>query len=310
MPTPGEVTVGVIGTGHMGGAVAGRVLGAGYRLAVHDTSPAAVAGLAGAGAEVYPDPEALAAACDMVLLSLPSHTEVDRVVFGAGGVLGGLRDGGVLANLTTGSVRHLAALAALEASHDIRVVTCPVSQGVDGAGRGELSMFLGGTAEACEVALPVLKTFASRIIYLGDHAAAMAAKLITNLSWYVNAALLPELLALAVRSGISRDDVQEVLAESCGDSWVIRHDIPSVLDGSYDPSFTLGLACKDLRLIGELITLCDVPAEIAPAAAAVFGRACRVYGAGAPELYPARWVEQLARVQLGPDPPGPLGMVV
>jgi 3-hydroxyisobutyrate dehydrogenase len=296
---------GVIGTGSMGGAIARRILEAGYRLHVHDIRPEAVRELAALGATVSPDPEALAAACDVVLLSLPSHFEVDDACFGERGVLRSLRRGGVLVNLTTGSVRQLPRLEQAGITHKVHYITAPVSQGVDNAALGRLSVFLGGTEEGCRLALPVLKTFCADVVYLGDHLAAMAAKLVTNLSWYVNAALLPELLALSVRAGIPLEDVQTILAASCGDSWVARHDLPAVLDGTCDPSFTLGLAVKDLRLIGELADLLDVPVEVGSVARTVFHRACLLYGTGAPELSHAWFMEDLTGTTLRLDRPGP-----
>jgi 3-hydroxyisobutyrate dehydrogenase len=291
-------TVGIVGTGSMGRTVARRVLEGGYRLRVHDARPDAVKELASLGATACPDPKALGDDCDVVLLSLPSHVEVEQVCFGERGVLRSLRRGGVLINLTTGSVRQLPSLAETERSHGIHYVTAPVSQGVDNAALGRLSTFVGGTEQAYRLALPVLATFCTDVIYLRDHLAAMAAKLVTNLSWYVNAALLPELLALSVRAGIRLEEVQDVLSTSCGDSWVVRHDVPSVLRGTYDPTFTLALAVKDLRLISELSELLDIPIEVGTVAQAAFRRAHLLYGPDAPELSPARFMEQLTGVQL------------
>lgn len=297
---------GMVGTGSMGGEIAERIRAAGYPLRVHDIRPEATRELAARGAIVSPDPETLGGTCDVVLLSLPSHVEVEEVCFGERGVLRSLRRGGVLINLTTGSVRQLPRLAEAEQGYGIHYVTAPVSQGVDNAARGRLSTFVGGTEQGYRLALPVLMTFCTEVIYLRDHLAAMAAKLVTNLSWYVNAALLPELLALSVRAGIRLEDVQKVLSSSCGDSWVVRHDVPSVLRGTYDPTFTLALAVKDLRLIGELAELLDIPAEVGAVAQTVFRRAHLLYGAGAPELSPVRLMEQITGVQLGPEPPVPL----
>lgn len=44
----------------------------------------------------------------------------------------------------------------------------------------------------------------------------------------------------------------EVLKKSVGDTFAVLHDVPSIFDGHYDPSFSLDLCCKDLRLLKEL----------------------------------------------------------
>jgi 3-hydroxyisobutyrate dehydrogenase-like beta-hydroxyacid dehydrogenase len=297
--------VGFIGTGSMGGAIARHLLSGGYELRVYDRRPEATAPLEAAGALVCPGPAALARECDVVLLSLPSHTEVYDVVFGPGGVLGALRPGGLIVNLTTGSVRALPRLAEVEHSHGIRYVTAPVSQGVDNAARGALSAFVAGTDEGLALALPVLQAFCAQVIRLPSHEAAMAAKIVTNLSWFINAAALGELMVLMVQAGIAREDVQRVLAASCGDSWVARHDIPSVLS-DYDPTFTLGLADKDLGLAAELAGMLGVPLEVGAAARAVFDRALALFGPGAPELSPVCLMEQLTGTRLGLKPPDPV----
>jgi 3-hydroxyisobutyrate dehydrogenase-like beta-hydroxyacid dehydrogenase len=281
---------GIIGAGHMGGAIARRLLKQGCALRVHDIRPEAAAALAAAGAQVMPDPAALAADCDVVLLSLPSHAEVSQVVFGERGLAGSMRPGQVLVNLTTGSVGSLPPLADLERTHGIRYVTAPVSQGVAAAEQGELTAFTAGTRDGLAGAEPVLRDFCSTVIRLDSHRAAMTAKLVTNLAWAISAAALPELLGVLGWAGIPPARAAEVLAASCGGSWVAEHDIPHVVDGSYDPSFTLGLLCKDLDLIREVAGAAGVRVEVGGAAEAVFRRALGVFGPDAPELSHVRLV--------------------
>lgn len=298
--------VGIIGTGSMGGAIARRVLASGHQLVVHDVRAEAVEQLAACGATVAPDPQTLAGRCDVVLLSLPSDVEVAAVVFGERGVRQSLRPGRVLVNLTTGSVTSLPRLAELEHSRGIFYLTAPVSQGADGAAAGKLTAFVAGSADGISLARPVLATFCGTVIVLRDHLAAMSAKLATNLLWFINAAALPEALALLARAGVPLQDAQAVLTGSCGDSWVARHDMGSVLDGTLDQSFTLGLSVKDLRLAGELAGLLGVPLEVAAAARTVFDRAYQAYGPNAPELSPVRLMAERTGIQLCPELPDPL----
>jgi 3-hydroxyisobutyrate dehydrogenase-like beta-hydroxyacid dehydrogenase len=301
----GPPAAGIIGCGHMGGAIAARWIDAGHRLHVCDIRPAAAEKLAARGAAVSPDPAALAAACDAVLLSLPSHVEVDEVCSG-GGVLGSLRPGRTLINLTTGSHRQLPGLAEAARARGIHYVTSPVSQAVDGATAGRLTAFTAGTEQAHRAAVPVLAEFCAAVLHFGeDHRAAMAAKIVTNLSWFINAAALGDLMPLAVRAGIPRERFREMMGASCGASWVADHDVPSILDGTYDETFTLGLAVKDLRLAFDLADDLGVPLEIAAAARAVFLRALARYGPDAPELIPVRIAAERAGVRLGQQPPVP-----
>ncbi|MGB3535052.1 MAG: NAD-binding protein [Microcoleaceae cyanobacterium] len=103
---------------------------------------------------------------------------------------------------------------------------------------------------------------AKETIYTGSHFSAIAAKLLTNLLWFINAAAIGEALVIGTKSGIDLPTLQKVVINSCGNSWVAKHDIPSIYNGDYDPSLTIKLCCKDLRLINELATNLNVPIEI------------------------------------------------
>jgi 2-hydroxy-3-oxopropionate reductase len=109
-----------------------------------------------------------------------------------------------------------------------------------------------------------MRAYCSDILYLGDHLAAMGAKLIMNLAWYVNAAAMAEIYALFVKAGIPPGLIQGILRASCGNSWVAENDLQQILDGTFDPTFRLRLAVKDLQLIAELADMLGVPCDLAP----------------------------------------------
>jgi 3-hydroxyisobutyrate dehydrogenase len=82
------------------------------------------------------------------------------------------------------------------------------------------------------------------------------------LLWFIHAAAIGEALILGAKSGIDLPTLEKVILNSCGNSWVASHDIASIYDGSYDPSFSIKLCCKDLRLINELAAQLNVPIEM------------------------------------------------
>jgi 3-hydroxyisobutyrate dehydrogenase-like beta-hydroxyacid dehydrogenase len=79
---------------------------------------------------------------------------------------------------------------------------------------------------------------------------------------------------------------------------VASHDLASIYDGSYDPSFSIRLCCKDLRLINELAAQLNVPIEMGSLAEQVFRRASNVYGEDAPELSVVRYLEDIPKTPL------------
>lgn len=298
--------IGFVGTGSMGNPVAANLLRAGHELAVHDLREDAAADLVAAGARWCPRAADVALDADVVMLSLPSHVEVESVCFGgavegADGVLAAMRPGAYLVDLTTVSVSLIPRLVEAQRTHGVRYLTAPVSQGVDNARAGRLSVFVGGDRADHEHCLPLFEAIATVVIHTGDHASAMAAKLLTNLLWYVNAVAIGEALVLGAKSGIDLPTLRQVVLNSCGTSWVADHDIPSIYDGSFDPSFTTKLCTKDLRLISELATRLNVPVELGATVEQAFRRAENLYGGDSPELSVVRFLQEATGTTLQLD---------
>ena len=297
--------IGFIGTGSMGSPIAQNLNAAGYQMFVHDLHQSAATPLLAAGATWCETPSAVARDAEVVFLSLPSHVEVESVCFGIDGILEAIRPGTYLIDLTTVSVSLIPRLIEAQETHGIRYLTSPVSQGVDNAHLGKLSVYVGGDRRDYEACRPLYDSIASVVIHTGDHASAMAAKLLTNLLWYINAAAIGEALVLGAKSGIDLPVLQQVILNSCGTSWVADHDIPSIYDGTFDPTFTTKLCTKDLRLISELATKLNVPVELGATVEQIFRRAENLYGGDSPELSVVRHLQEVTRTNLQLAPADP-----
>ncbi len=93
---------GIIGTGNMGGRMGRRVVAAGDPIIAFDVNDET---LAACGIEAAPSAAELVAAVDVVLLSLPDSSVIERVVLGEGGVLAHARVGLVVVDLSTADPR-------------------------------------------------------------------------------------------------------------------------------------------------------------------------------------------------------------
>jgi len=92
-------TIGFIGLGHMGGSMAARYLASGYTVYGEDRDRDEVRWLTEQGLRWADSPRAVAEAADIVMTSLPDDDAVESVAAGPDGILAGLSDGKVWADL-------------------------------------------------------------------------------------------------------------------------------------------------------------------------------------------------------------------
>lgn len=282
-------TIGFVGLGTMGGPMCTRLVRAGYDVVAFDLDDAKVATQVSAGARAADSAAACAAAADVFLTSLPRPDHVESVMVD-GGALQALRPGSIWIDLTTNDLDLVARLAAA-APDGVDVVDSPVTGAVDGARTGRLTLFAGGAAERVQQIRPILEHLGT-VIACGPLGSGNVVKLVTNQLWFIAAAAIGEGFALGVRHGVDLGVLHSAIRQSVGDSFVAVHDAPSIFAGHYDPSFTLDLCLKDLRLIEDLQRDLTAELPLTDAARRAFQTAADRYGRDAPELVVAKRIEE------------------
>ena len=291
-------TIGFIGVGNMGNPMARNLLEAGFPVVVHDLRPASAENLIKMGAKWAESPEIVAHQTDTVITMLPNPGVVESVMLGEKGVLNHLSPTSTWIDCTTNSPIVFQRIAKKAISLGIKVLDAPVTNAVDGAERGELVFFVGGEFEVFEQAKPILEPMAEKVFYAGCLGHGNLTKLITNLLWFVNACAIGEALVLGAKAGIPLPNLSEMIQASAGNSWVAQHDIPSIFAGDYDPSFTLQLCVKDLRLIDELAQQYNIPLMMGNQARTIFQAAQAKYGQDKGEMYVVKLLEDLVGLSL------------
>uniref|UniRef100_M8B1I9 6-phosphogluconate dehydrogenase NADP-binding domain-containing protein n=1 Tax=Aegilops tauschii TaxID=37682 RepID=M8B1I9_AEGTA len=143
---PGRTRVGWVGIGVMGGAMATRLLAAGFTVTAYARTSVKADALVAAGASVADSPASVAAASDVVFTMVSDPGDVRAVVLDrASGALAGLRPGGVLVDCTSSSPSLAREIAAAARSTGCHAVDAPVSGGDAGARDGTLAILAGGT---------------------------------------------------------------------------------------------------------------------------------------------------------------------
>ncbi len=281
-------TIGFVGLGNMGGPMCGRLIDAGFEVVAFDLVDDRLAAAGEHGAAAALSAADCARRADVLLTSLPRPEHVEAVMVGAG-ALAALRPGSLWVDLTTNRKELVTQLAA-GAPGGVCVVDAPVTGAVDGARTGRLTLFAGGEPEPVERARAVLAHLGT-VIACGPLGSGNVVKLVTNQLWFVGAAAIGEGFALGMAHGVELDVLYRAICDSVGDSFVARHDAPSIFAGHYDPSFTLDLCLKDLGLLAELQERVAARLLLTDAARAAFADAGERYGNDAGELHVAKRLE-------------------
>lgn len=257
--------IGFIGLGTMGGGMAANVLRAGYELVAHDIRREAATPLLENGASWADTPAELAAECDVVLTSLPGPRDVEAVALGDGGVLEGMRAGGVYIDMSTSSPTLIRSIAKRFAAKGAAVLDAPVSGGPVGARTGRLAVMVGGDRDVYERVKPALDAIGDRVGYIGGVGSGSIAKLMHNCIGYGLQTIVAECLTLGVKAGVDAAPLFEAICNgSVGRGSTFANTYPNTyLAGNFDPpSFALRLAHKDVGLALELAREYGVPMSV------------------------------------------------
>ena len=290
--------IGFVGLGNMGGPMATRLAAAGYDVMAFDINPEAVAAAVAGGCTSASDANECARHADLLMTSLPRPDHVQAVMVD-GGALGELSAGNIWVDLTTNRKDFVIELAG-QTPDGVTVVDSPVTGAVDGARNGKLTLFAGGTPDDLDRVVPVLEHL-GRAIKCGPLGTGNVTKLVTNQLWFIAAASIGEGFALGMANGVELDVLWDAIKDSVGDSFVARHDAPSIFAGHYDPSFTLDLCMKDLGLTMELSENVGTDLPMTEQAQATFARATERYGADVGELHVAKRIEDDAQLSFRLD---------
>ncbi|CAH2603895.1 NAD(P)-dependent oxidoreductase [Rhodovastum atsumiense] len=288
-----SLTLGFIGLGAMGGAVARRLAAGPWRVLVHDLAEAAVARAVAQGAVAAGDAGAAIAGADIAFTCLPTP-ELAEAFWQDHAAR--LREGAIAVDLSTvdpATSRRIATLVA--AGGRARFAACTLGKTPAMAERGEIPVFFGADDPSLlETLRPVLAQMASTVFDMGSPEGATMFKLISNLVGMTNLVVLAEGLQLARATGIADDTFTAALKTTGG--WSVQADIRLgwMAAADFAPRFAVDLATKDVRLSVDTAARRGVPTPVAAAALSVFSLA-RAAGLGAQDA-------AAVAVPLGPRP--------
>jgi 3-hydroxyisobutyrate dehydrogenase-like beta-hydroxyacid dehydrogenase len=242
-------TIGFIGLGKMGGNMAARYLAAGYTVYGEARNRNGARWLIDQGLHWVDTPRELAQTADIVMTSLPDDSVVESVATGPDGLLAGLSEGKIWADLSTispGVSRKLAERVRDEGRGAV-MLDAPVSGSVPQVQAGTLTIMVGGEPQAYGHAEPLLRVLGTPT-RIGDNGHGLALKLAINISLAVQMIAFSEGLLLAERDGVDPGLAAMVMSESAIGSPMLKARVPLVLDRTDETWFDVDLMHKDIRL--------------------------------------------------------------
>ena len=262
--------IGFIGLGNLGSKLAGSLLRNGFKLAVSDLNKNASEPLLNGGAFWEKSPKILAQNSDLLITCLPSPEVSAEVMEMEGGVLDGLSEGKIWAEMSTTDEKEVKRLGELVSRKKTMVIDCPVSGGCHRALTGNISIFVGGERIAFEKALPALRAMGRLILHTGPLGSASILKVISNYLATSNLVTLCEALTMSKASNIDLKTAFEAIRISSGNSFVHETETKVILNGSRNINFTIGLVLKDLQLFEAIAQRNDIKLEILPILIEIF----------------------------------------
>jgi len=241
-------TIGFVGTGRMGGPMAGRLLDAGYSLCIYDSQVEATKALVARGARLAKSPAEVASSAHIVLASLPTPDIVKAVALGPDGIVAGNR-ATVLIDLSTTGPGAAKLIAKGFEGRNLTLVDAPVSGGIKGAVNGTLAVMVSCPKATYDRVEPILKNF-GKLFYTGDKpGTAQTAKLANNLMAAAALVITSEAVAMGVKGGVNAKVLIDIINASSGRNTASEDKFPrEMLPGTFDFGFTTGLSYKDVRL--------------------------------------------------------------
>ena len=258
----------------MGSRMARHIVDGGHQLSVWNRSPEAAKAFENTGANISTTAAEAVAGAELVITMLATPRAVESVMI-EGGALDNMTQGAIWADSSTVSPAFSRQSAAWAESRNLRYLGVPVAGTREPAEEGTLRILVGGDGATLEEVRPVLETYGSSIVHVGnepDRGAAL--KILINGMLAQSLLVFSEALHLGEAMGLDREFLHRVLPGLPVIAPAVGGKSGQMQNGEYDDvSFPLELMQKDLNLIVQTAYEYNQPALFAAVAREVYGRA-------------------------------------
>lgn len=243
------LTVGYIGLGLMGKAMARNLLKAGFPVVVYNRSRQAMDELVAEGAFAANSPAEVARKVKVVFTNLPDTPDVMKVVLGEKGIIQGAHPGLIYVDNSTIKPDAAREIAEKLEVAGIASLDAPVSGGDIGAREGTLTIMVGGPKVALDTVMPVLQAMGKTITHIGDAGAGQIAKAANQIMVAAQMVAMGELMIFAQKCGTDPRKVVEAVSAGSARCWALDVKPQRLFKGNRTPGFKAKLQSKDLGIV-------------------------------------------------------------
>jgi len=251
------------GLGHMGAAMAERLVDAGHPVTVYNRTPRKAGPLVDKGATLARTPEE-AVTAGGILITMVADDDAQQAL-ASDRALAALGRGGL--HLAMSTVSPAAAEAAVQQhrEHGVDYVACPVFGRPDAAAAGKLWLALAGAGDAKARVNPLLEVMGQGVFDFGEHpAAANVVKLSGNFLIVSAIEALAEALSLCEKNGVDPAKMYELFSQTLFACPIYQNYGRAIVDRRFSPpGFALAMGAKDVRLVRDTARSAQVPMPFA-----------------------------------------------
>jgi len=254
-----DKTVGIIGLGIMGGAIARNLVERGWRVTGFDIDPAKSAELAQANVAIAGDVAALTRDAPVIMTSLPTPAAVDRV---AQAIANSGQPPRIVIELSTLSLADKFRFEATLKKAGHIALDCPLSGTGAQAKARDLVVYASGDSRAIQQCMGLFADFAKQSADLGRYGNGSRMKFVANHLVAINNVAAAEAMLLAERAGLDPKMVVDMVGPGAGGSRMFQMRAPMMVERVYEPA-TMKVSTwkKDMAIIAEFAddVGCDTP---------------------------------------------------
>ncbi len=272
-----------IGIGNMGNPMSQNLVKAGKKVKVFDVSKRMIEKAKENNLDVVENLDDLITnEVSTVITMLPEGKNSKEVYLGEKGIINKVSKNCLLIDCSTIDIQTSIEIGKKATEKGIKMIDAPVSGGVMGAEKATLNIMVGGTKEAFDIGLPLLKIMGKNIFHAGDLGSGNGAKICNNMSLGITMIAASESLMLAKRLNIDIKKVHEIMKNASGNSWPISvyPPLPGLIEGTpsnnnYRPGFSAGMMNKDLKLANECAKQVNASTPLGAMALDIYNKFCK-----------------------------------